>query len=434
MLEASTQAMMAIAGGLRARKQEASTETPRMRRCRQALMLSSVPDTLPESGNDMRSAFVSAHLRAHHHDHALHHETIKHSIRDLPIGWSELNLASRDIAAHSIELHFSLAPRDQASLEAELAETSDPDHPRWRQHLTRDQVDAFRRPKELTVRSLESFLKGHGLHNIRYSSDGTIASIKTSVQKADSMLKAKFRMFQHKSGSKVLRTRSYELPDHLAAHIRSVQPTTFFGNHLVKRKPVTAPPIRELQERDLAPVSTEYPESCRNLSSVPWDCLRRVYQTDDYIVKRPGTNAVGIVAFLNETALHSDAVLLANLERPSAAGYAARFSVEAWGGASDEQVLNKATLEAEDDQEGNMDAQTVLMMTHPLQFNFYTVGGRGLWKPDANENTNGNEPYQIALAHLLALPDDQLPRVLSFSYADDEQATPRGYAAATCEQ
>lgn len=66
---------------------------------------------------------------------------------------------------------------------------------------------------------------------------------------------------------------------------------------------------------------------------------------------------------------------------------------------------------------------------------FYSTAGRGILIPDNDQPTqddNQNEPYLDQLRFLLALPDDDLPSVLSTSYGEDEQSVPASYANVTC--
>lgn len=51
----------------------------------------------------------------------------------------------------------------------------------------------------------------------------------------------------------------------------------------------------------------------------------------------------------------------------------------------------------------------------------------------SNSTLNSNEPWLEFLESLLAMDDDTLPKVLSLSYTDDEQSTPRAYAIKVCD-
>ncbi len=48
------------------------------------------------------------------------------------------------------------------------------------------------------------------------------------------------------------------------------------------------------------------------------------------------------------------------------------------------------------------------------------------------ESRTDDEPYSEWLEHLLAMPDEELPRVIAVSYADDEQGVPWAYAQKIC--
>lgn len=58
--------------------------------------------------------------------------------------------------------------------------------------------------------------------------------------------------------------------------------------------------------------------------------------------------------------------------------------------------------------------------------------GTGSYNPDANTESNTNEPYLDLQNYLLGLPDSELPSVLTTSYGDDEQSVSYEYAVRVC--
>ncbi|OBR08159.1 Pro-kumamolisin [Colletotrichum higginsianum IMI 349063] len=83
--------------------------------------------------------------------------------------------------------------------------------------------------------------------------------------------------------------------------------------------------------------------------------------------------------------------------------------------------------------EGALDVETLLGVAHPVPVVAWNVGGRPPFQPSSNKDQNSNEPYLEWLHHLAALDDAALPRVVSVSYADEEQTVPPRYAARVCE-
>jgi tripeptidyl-peptidase-1 len=88
--------------------------------------------------------------------------------------------------------------------------------------------------------------------------------------------------------------------------------------------------------------------------------------------------------------------------------------------------------------EASLDVQYAMGLGYPAQVIYYSTGGRGTeldpmtgtpFPPELSDN----EPYLEFLEALLAKPDEELPHVLSISYADDEPGVPRAYAERVCD-
>jgi tripeptidyl-peptidase I len=88
--------------------------------------------------------------------------------------------------------------------------------------------------------------------------------------------------------------------------------------------------------------------------------------------------------------------------------------------------------------EALLDTFYSMAFTQPLPVTYLSTGGRGQYiGPNgtdlSNTTMNANEPWLGFLEGLLAMDDDTLPKVLSLSYTDDEQSTPRAYAVKVCD-
>lgn len=71
-------------------------------------------------------------------------------------------------------------------------------------------------------------------------------------------------------------------------------------------------------------------------------------------------------------------------------------------------------------------------LTYPINNDFYETGGQPPFKPDANTQTNTNEPYLDWLNYMNGL--DQVPQTITSSYGDNEQTVPHDYADSVCDQ
>ncbi len=133
---------------------------------------------------------------------------------------------------HPITLRFALRQGDFPSLEKRLLDISNPLSPRWRQHLTKQEVQDLVRPNNATLTAVDSFLSSHGidLHAIRRSPAMDWLSLNVTVAKAEVILNTTYQLFLNKFSSKtLLRCMSYSLPLDLHGEIDTIQPTTYFG-------------------------------------------------------------------------------------------------------------------------------------------------------------------------------------------------------------
>ena len=96
--------------------------------------------------------------------------------------------------------------------------------------------------------------------------------------------------------------------------------------------------------------------------------------------------------------------------------------------------MNASQLYAGTEQEGNLDAETILGIDWPTPLIAYTTGGSPPFKADENSPTDTNEPYLTWLTFVLETSDDDLAQTISTSYDDDEQSVPPSYARRVCSE
>ncbi|KAI9875791.1 MAG: polynucleotide 3'-phosphatase, partial [Watsoniomyces obsoletus] len=156
-------------------------------------------------------------------------------------------------------------------------------------------------------------------------------------------------------------------------------------------------------------------------------CLRDLYGLGNFTADPHDGNLLGISGFLEEYAQYDDWYKFAARYDPVSQAIGRNFSVELINGA-----LNTQHDLMHDSREANLDIQYSLSLSRGTPLKYYGTAGRGLLVPDLDQkylyNQITNEPYLEALCYLLSLPDDQLPKVLSTSYGENEQSVPRSYA------
>ncbi|KAG9236157.1 putative Tripeptidyl-peptidase SED2 [Amylocarpus encephaloides] len=335
---------------------------------------------------------------------------------------------------HKIHLQLGLKQSNFAELDRHLYEVSDPDHSRYGQHLSVEEIHELVKPEEESLDLVHEWLILNGVRDFKYSEAKDWVSIYVDVGTAESLLDTEYSVFQHDDGSTLVRTTEWSLPRHLHEHIDTIQPTTSFMR--TKANSVDYVQFAEHPEPEgyKPPSNAAIAKVCQ-LFTVKIECFRTLYGTIDYVQKVPGINKIGFNNFLNQTPIRPDIEMFLKEYRPEAAKTAYRFkSIEIAGGVpAHDAPLTPAEVAGDNNwAEANLDAQTILGMTYPQPVYSYSTGGEPPFIPDENTPTNTNEPYLTWVNYVLGQRD--VPQVISTSYGDDEQTIPKSYATRVCQQ
>jgi tripeptidyl-peptidase I len=152
------------------------------------------------------------------------------SHNDVPRGWTKVGAPSPH---HPLSLRIAFKQPKFSQLEDLLAEISDPDSPRWREHLTKEEVDELSAPHSTSLSLLDEYLEDHGIDtsSIERTSAKDWATITVTVAQAEQLLDTEYSIYVNvETGHQVIRTTTYKLPVHLHGHVDTVQPTNYFGN------------------------------------------------------------------------------------------------------------------------------------------------------------------------------------------------------------
>lgn len=145
-----------------------------------------------------------------------------------PDGWFK---TGRPDPSLPITLRFALAQPNFSKLEEHLLTISDPSNSRWREHLSKEDVDALVAPHEESVQFLNEYIAYYGLESSAAAASGDWHLVETNISVAETLLNAEYYVFEHTStGKQVVRTTAYSVPEYLDDHIDVVQPTDYFGS------------------------------------------------------------------------------------------------------------------------------------------------------------------------------------------------------------
>jgi tripeptidyl-peptidase-1 len=348
----------------------------------------------------------------------------------VPRRWTETR---RPDSGHKIALRIGLKQGSFSDLERQLYEVSDPDHQSYGQHLKAEQVHKLLEPSGETLDQVHEWLADNGVGKsaLRYSSARDWITVTLPVVDIEQILNTKYSVYRHEDGSEVVRTPKWSLPLHLHDHIDTIQPTTSW----FRAKP-KAFALKVDTLEDQKPATKLY--SNGSVSDVcVWDhvtptCLRTLYGTIDYQTQSNDTNIMGLVDYLGESNNRNDTYQFLSEYRPEAKSGAYDFKFDSIANGTTSQVYTNQTIEDQTNVEGNLDVQAMLGIGWPTKLIAYTVGGSPPYLPDAATTSDSNEPYLVWLEHLLSQSDDELAKVISTSYDDDEQTVPPSYARRVC--
>ena len=225
---------------------------------------------------------------------------------------------------------------------------------------------------------------------------------------------------------------------HLHEHVDTIQPTNSFFRASPKAVSLHVDKLPQLDGKE-ATLQRQYFASPNvsaicNATAVTLDCLRTLYGTIDYDVQSNDTNKLALTDYLGETNNRSDTSLYLGQFRPEAQAAAYEFKFDVIDNGTTSQHLTAEQLADEVDVEGNLDVETMIGIGWPTPLIAYTVGGSPPYKADNNTPTDTNEPYLAWLQYVLSTSDDDLAKVISTSYDDDEQTVPLAYAQRVCNE
>jgi len=335
---------------------------------------------------------------------------------------------------HTITLQIALRNvRFEDSIDDLLERMSDPAHPEFRSHLDDEELADLSRPNDESIEAVVDWLRSHGFANSQMKwtvHKDWISLEKVPLKKVETMLDTTYSVYQHHDGEHIIRTEKYSLPRNLHRHVELIQPTTMFGRLQKQRSAVRV--IEELpSSKHKVLIDPNIPNTCTDPYSVTNDCLRQLYKTEGYQVQASQTNMIGITGYLEEVGNLKDAQMFLKTQRPDQVG--GKFELVKVHGGKDRQKLDQDQIDRQLGVEANLDTQTALGFTLPTRNIFWSTGGSPPFTPDISTPYNTNEPYLDWLNFILGQPKDQIPKVISTSYGDDEQTVPASYARRVCK-
>ncbi|TFK66564.1 tripeptidyl peptidase A [Pluteus cervinus] len=348
---------------------------------------------------------------------------VKESVHP-PHGWVQHSAPS---PSHGIELRIGLPQPNFGVLETHLYEVSDPDHHRYGQHLSKEEVEELIAPHPDSLDAVNDWLASHGIQeeDVTRSPGKDWVTLKLPVELVEKMLDTKYHVWKHtKTGDYIVRTTSYSLPIHLHEHVDVIQPTTMFGQFKPFRSTISkveaapaTPAANSLGSLVNPATGLTIDASCNVTITV--SCLQQLYNAVGFTPSAKG-NSIGITGYLEEFANFADLQQFFAQQVPAAEN--SSFKVVS--------VNNGLNNQSDPGFEANLDVQFAFGISHPITPTFFTTGGSPPFIPDDDTPTDTNEPYLNWLDFILS--QENIPLSISTSYGDDEQTVPEAFAKRVC--
>lgn len=128
---------------------------------------------------------------------------------------------------HTISLRIGVAQGSFGELEKQLYEVSDPDHHRYGQHLSADEVSALVAPSEHSLNAVHDWLEDNNvrLDQVEYTPAKDWVVVALPVSEIEQLLDTEYHLYENDAGDRIVRTPQYSLPKSLHSHIDVIQPT-----------------------------------------------------------------------------------------------------------------------------------------------------------------------------------------------------------------
>lgn len=152
---------------------------------------------------------------------------ILEQLRSVPEGWKQGNAPPA-----ALRLRFRIAVRQENAyhFEQTVLDISTPSHPRYGQHLKRDELKAMLRPSADASQSILGWLQAEGVPTTDVEDDGDWINFHVPVSEAERILHTKFHYYTSSVNNlERIRTLQYSIPKKLHQYVQMIQPTTRFG-------------------------------------------------------------------------------------------------------------------------------------------------------------------------------------------------------------
>ncbi|KAL8757953.1 MAG: hypothetical protein Q9184_004074 [Pyrenodesmia sp. 2 TL-2023] len=349
------------------------------------------------------------------------------NLQTIPQGWRQGRSPS---ASHRLRFRIALKQENAFQFEQHVLAISDPDHPKYGEHMSREDLKKMLQPSSAASNAILGWLHAEGVPSSDIENTGDWINFYVSAIEAERIMHTKFYFYTNSiNNMERIRTLHYSVPKALHRYVHMIQPTTRFGQVSPQRSTISEHFTLGESKSD---ATARYSGSSLNVTfcntTVTPQCLRDLYHVGNFRGTASNGNKIGVCGYLEEYAKFDDFIQFTSKYAPYAAQENFTYALIS-GGLSTQEDSDQDSVEA------NLDVQYAYPLSYPTPGYYYSTGGRGKLVPDLDQPTqadNQNEPYLDFLHYILALPDSELPTTLTTSYGENEQSVPEPYTNMTC--
>jgi tripeptidyl-peptidase-1 len=306
-----------------------------------------------------------------------------------------------------IRLHIGLRMNDrQDELQRLASSISDPRQAPFRKHLTSEQLLEFVQAPEHVFADVKKWLYEAGIPKSDILLRGNVVEVMINVSTAETLLNTTYYEFADDEGTRLTRTKAYNLPEKLKDSVTFVSPTTIL------------PPARKQRTLAQNPDShvNKRQTSCGVNDQTTLGCIRQIYN----ITYTPKPNRTTFAVYATEAASYSSSDLQTFLKTYNPPAVDAEYTVVGSGNSSNGSPGIGGAFETA------LDTQTALGLAWPAQGVLYNLGG--VFGPNIGVIY---DPFVQFLQDLIY--NDTVPSVVSFSESMPENQMDPDYAKSLCD-
>ena len=190
---------------------------------------------------------------------------------------------------------------------------STPNHPRYGQHLKRDELKDLIKPEPESTEAILKWLEESGVPSSDVQNDSEWINFMAPVSTAEKMMDTTFKIYQSEVRTEVKKIRAlqYSVPQAIRSHIDMIQPTTRFGQ--------IRPQSVHIIDKEIVGLEALAVNQTCNTRITP-DCLKELYNFANYTADPKAPTLIGVNGFLEQYARFKDFASFASLFAPWAVG------------------------------------------------------------------------------------------------------------------